>query len=455
MLQEEKSSSTASTTASPKAGETTPRLSLFTFRTSETTTTKSTTTYRPQSLQELLGRGEEDTNTRAPPSEKPRQSFRPSSSLRSKLRKNSKPGQEAAEDKEHLEEGKKVPETNRISQSFSDRHKLKNIPIKNDDVTKFLPDDFKPGPSLNTNSDALLRELLSTLKEKDLNKLISPTSSESTSSSSTPKPSSNRFTPRAPGARRDFSKGYRKPSVTAVEIEDISKFLPADYSTEKPKLKINDLFTNIEVKSELPPSLLPKDYKPKTSKIPKLKTEEIPLSLLPKDYPIDALKVEPVELPASLLPKDYKKPKVVQEELPASLLPEGFNLSPQPVDPSLLPEGYDPSEFDVKQVEIPSELLPKDYKPASSDKLEPKEITDPSLLPPGFKLEPAEIDASLLPKGYKPGLSQPQPDKPVEEKKLIKLNFWYILFLNQIGRIQIFGMFCFEKSNSPFKKTKA
>ena len=406
------------------------RLSLFTFRTSETTTTRSTTTYKPKSLQELLGRGEveesENTNTIPPPSEKPRQSFRPSSSLRDKLRKNVKTSEETAVDKGQLEEGKKVPETNRISQSFSERHKLKNIPIKNDDVSKFLPDDFKPSStaSLNTNSDALLRELLSTLKEKDLNKLISPTSSEKPSSSSTKSSSSNRFTPRAPGPRRDFSKGYRKPSVSAVEIEDISKFLPADYSTEKPKLQINDLFTNIEVKSELPASLLPKDYKPQTSKAPKVKSEEIPLSLLPKDYPLDALKVEPVELPASLLPKDYKKPKVVQEELPASLLPEGFNLSPQPVDPSLLPEGYDPSEFEVKQVEIPAELLPKDYKPASKEKVEPKEITDPSLLPPGFKLEPAEIDPSLLPKGYKPGQTQPQPEKPVEDKKLIKLNFW-------------------------------
>ena len=336
--------------------------------------------------------------------------------MRSKLKKNSKPAPEVSEEKEHIEEGKKVPETNRISQSFSERHKLRDIPIKHDDVTKFLPEDFKPNPAVSAdNSNSLLRELLSSLKEKDLQQLISPTSSEKPSSSTTKSSSSsNRFTPRAPGPRRDFSKGYRKPSVTAVEIEDISKFLPADYTTEKPKLKINDLFTDISVESELPAHLLPKDYKPQTS--------QIPLDLLPADYPRDALKVEPVELPASLLPKDYKKPKVVQEELPASLLPEGFKV--ETAGGSLLPEGYDPSDFEVKPVEVPSELLPKDYKPSGSDELEPQEISDPSLLPKDFKLEPVEIDPSLLPPGYKTGQAPPEPEKPVENKKLIKLDFW-------------------------------
>ena len=339
--------------------------------------------------------------------------------MRSKLRKNSKPSPDVSEEKELIEEGKKVPETNRISQSFSDRHKLSDIPIKHDDVTKFLPEDFKRDPSVSSDqSNSLLRELLSSLKEKDLQQLISPTSSEKPSSSTTKSSSSsNRFTPRAPGPRRDFSKGYRKPSVTAVEIEDISKFLPADYTTEKPKLKINDLFTDIPVESELPAHLLPKGYnKPQTSKIP--------LDLLPADYPVDALKVEQVELPASLLPKDYKKPLVVQEELPASLLPEGFKLEPQPAGGSLLPEGYDPSEIEVKPVEIPPELLPKDYKAPSSDELNPQEVSDPSLLPKDYKLKPVEIDASFLPPGYKIGQTQPEPEKPVEVKKLIKLDFW-------------------------------
>ena len=405
-------SQAAGTTVRPRSGQTTARLSLFTFRTSEATTTTTTTTRKPQSLRELLGnRGQKTV------SEKPKESLRASTSLRSKLKKNSKPTPEVSEDKELIEEGKKVPETNRISQSFSERHKLRDIPIKHDDVTKFLPEDFKPNPAVSSdNSNSLLRELLSSLKEKDLQELISPTSSEKTTSSTTKSSSSsNRFTPRAPGPRRDFSKGYRKPSVTAVEIEDISKFLPADYSTEKPKLKINDLFTDISVESELPSHLLPKDYKPKTS--------QIPLDLLPADYPRDALKVEPVELPASLLPKDYKKPKVVQEELPASLLPKGFKV--ETAGGSLLPEGYDPSEFEVKPVEIPSELLPKDYKPPSgSDELEPQVISDPSLLPPGFKLEPVEIDSSFLPPGYKAGQTSPEPEKPAEGKNLIKLNFW-------------------------------
>ena len=126
---------------------------------------------------------------------------------------------EVSEEKEHIEEGKNVPETNRISGSFSDRHKLRDIPIKHDDVTKFLPEDFKPNPAASSdNSNSLLRELLSSLKEKDLQQLINPSSSEKPSSSTTKSSSSsNRFTPRAPGPRRDFSKGYRKPSVNDDE----------------------------------------------------------------------------------------------------------------------------------------------------------------------------------------------------------------------------------------------
>ena len=47
------------------------------------------------------------------------------------------------EQEDEASDGRKVPETNRISTSFKDRFKLKDIPIKNDDVSSLLPADFK------------------------------------------------------------------------------------------------------------------------------------------------------------------------------------------------------------------------------------------------------------------------------------------------------------------------
>ena len=46
-------------------------------------------------------------------------------------------------EEEEEADGRKVPETNRISTSFKDRFKLKDIPIKNDDVSSLLPPEFK------------------------------------------------------------------------------------------------------------------------------------------------------------------------------------------------------------------------------------------------------------------------------------------------------------------------
>ena len=47
------------------------------------------------------------------------------------------------EQEEEAADGRKVPETNRISTSFKDRFRLKDIPIKNDDVSALLPPEFK------------------------------------------------------------------------------------------------------------------------------------------------------------------------------------------------------------------------------------------------------------------------------------------------------------------------
>ena len=446
MLQDDISST--STTAGPTAADQTTTkqsLSLFTFRTAETTTTTTTTTPKPKSLQELLERshGKRDkleevssTVSTSTTTEQTRKSFRNqlASSLRAKLKAaKNKQDKETNEQKEHIEAGKKVPETNRISESYQDRFKLKDIPIKNDDVSKILPKDYPLSSSStfsnkDNNGGALLQELLSSIKDfdklkKDLTTDSSLPSSSSSSPSSTSKStSSNRFTPRAPP--RDFSKGYKKPSETSSPVfDDISALLPADYTpatTEKPKLSINNLFDNIE-SEDIPADLLPKDFKPKFK--PKIKQEEISLDLLPKDYPKSNLKIE--QAPASFLPKDYKKPKIVQDDI-SSLLPKDFTFKTETINPSLLPPGYDPNKFKDDSSEASKDddplagLLPKDYKLPTS-KEEPTVITDSSLLPKDFKFN--DIDPKFLPKDYK--FEEKEASEPKQDdKKLIKFNFW-------------------------------
>ena len=391
---------------------------MFTFRERETTTTTTTTTPKPKSLQELLERSHGGVSSQQQPSTTEttttetttRRSFRNqlSSNLRAKLQK-AKEKTKTEEEKEEIEQGKKVPETNRISNSYQDRFKIKDLPIKSDDVSKFLPKDYKVSSSLGSEKagDALLRELLKSINAKDIDnltkELTSTTDSSAPSSSkSSSRPSSNRFTPRAP-ASRDFSKGYRKKSDAApVQLDDISQFLPADYTTtttSKPKLGLSSLFDNIQ--TDLPADLLPKDFKPKFT--PKVKQVELTPDLLPKDY--SGPKIEQISLPESLLPKDYKK--VVKEEISPDLLPKDFKIKPVSViDPSLLPPGYDPSKVPAE------EDLP----------VKPKVITDSSLLPPDFKFN--DIDPSFLPKDYNPAAVKEAPEPKQENKKLIKFKFW-------------------------------
>ena len=435
--------SSTSTTVGPTADQTTTKqsLSLFTFRTAETTTTTTTTTPKPKSLQELLERshGKRDklkevsstvsTSTTTEQTQT-RKSFRNqlASSLRAKLKAaKNKQEKETNDQKENIEAGKKIPETNRISESYQDRFKLKDIPIKNDDVSKILPKDYPLSSSStfsnnDNNGGALLQELLSSIKDIDQLKKDLTTDSSLPSSSSSPSStskSSNRFTPRAPP--KDFSKGFKKASESSSPVfDDISALLPKDYTpatTEKPKLSISNLFDNIE-SADLPANLLPKDFKPKFK--PKIKQEEISLDLLPKDYPKSNLKIE--QAPDSFLPKDYKKPKIVQDDI-SSLLPKDFKLKSETIDPSLLPPGYDPSKFedDASEDDDPlAGLLPKDYKLPTS-KEEPTIISDSSLLPKDFKFN--DIDPKFLPKDYKFEEKQ-APEPKQDNKKLIKFNFW-------------------------------
>merc|ERR1711892_250080 len=188
------STTTTTTTPTTTTAEDTTKLSLFTIKTTDTTTTVSTTTFKVKSLKELLDHRnggvtsefpieEENTippiqtttttknTTRRPYS--PRKSA--ASSVRSKFRpkrpqKENEETRTPKEEKERLIEGKDVPETNRISTTFKDRFKLKELPIKKDDINKFLPEGYKPSTrtKANSNSDSLLRELLNKLKDKDL-----------------------------------------------------------------------------------------------------------------------------------------------------------------------------------------------------------------------------------------------------------------------------------------------
>ena len=401
---EESTTTTSTTTAAPTT-EATTKFSLFTFKTEKTTSTTTTTTAKPKSLQELLERSHGLTTTTAAATsaatEQTRKSF--GFSLREKLKALKREKlKEAAEEKETLEEGKKIPETNRISSSYSDRFKLNEIPIKNDDVSKFLPKDYPTtsAASDEKNSNALLRELFKTINLKESIENIRRESTTDSSFSTTRKPSTRptenrdfkRFRPTKPDGSINFSAGFRKPSETKVQLDDVSKFLPKDYKTtsEKPKLDINSLFENVEIDS----SLLPKDYKPKS------KVESAPLDLLPKDYPNSSeVKIKTEEIDPSLLPKDYL-PKITTEE----------------IDPSLLPPGYPQTK--IKTEDAPLSLLPPGYDPSKVKEEEP-----------AFSF--TDIDPSLLPPGYDPSQV---PEEPEEEDKsqsgndskkpLIKLNFW-------------------------------
>ena len=363
---------------------------MFTIKTTGTTTTVSTTTYKAKSLADLLNHrpgGAKQLEPTNPPTTTSttttRRPFKPRDKLRPK-----RPQKESGGEKEHLASGRKVSETNRISESYTDRFRLKTESvIAKDDVTRFLPSDYNKPRSSPNLEDGLLRELLSSLKEKDLDKLIP--------NRSTAAPVPGRFTPR---------RTTRRPArPTAVTEDDISQFLPPDYkssTSRPPRLGITDLFKNVEISQA-----------------------ELPAGLLPADYPLDKLapklniKQEP--LPESLLPKGFKKLKIEQEEVPASLLPTGFKLpEPAEVPASLLPSDYKP-QLEVK--EAPASLLPDGFKLP-----EPEEI-DPSLLPPGYKPEPAgEIDPALLPPGYKAGqeATPPPEQKGGVTPKLIKFNFW-------------------------------
>jgi len=339
---------TTSTTTTTTAEKTT-KLSLFTIKTTDTTTTISTTTFKAKSLHDLIVHRNGGVTSKYPAEEEntilpiletttkttTRKPYTPRKlgglSLRDKFRpkrpqKESDEVRTQKEEKQHLIAGKNVPETNRISGSFKDRHKLKELPIKKDDVSQFLPEGYKPSQrtSANIESDALLRELLKDLKEKDLDKLIPNCQKFSPS---------KKFTPESTTSR-GFTKAVKLSDT--VTVEDISKFLPKGYepsTTPEPyKLEINNLFENVDI----PASLLPKDYKPEPvsnskNTLPKglkIQPEEISLDLLPKDYPKSGLKISTEEVPANLLPKGYDKNKlkIKEEELPASLLLLCFDL---------------------------------------------------------------------------------------------------------------------------------
>merc|ERR1711892_1018948 len=369
------------------------------------------------------------------------------SSVRSKFRpkrpqKENEETRTPKEEKERLIEGKDVPETNRISTTFKDRFKLKELPIKKDDINKFLPEGYKPSTrtKANFNSDSLLRELLNKLKDKDLDKLVGEKSS-STRKFGSGAPTRN-FSPESTTTRGSTKSVRISDSVTR---EDVSKFLPPGYkpstTPEPDKLELNDLFKNVEIEPvELPASLLPPGFKPEPKyssknsrpKSSKVEPEEIPFGLLPKDYPKEDLKIEAADLPASLLPKGYNnKFKIEPEEVPASLLPKGFNtdklkdikIENADLPASLLPKDYRPDDksgpLKIETQEIPASLLPKGFS------LKPAEV-DSSLLPKDYSFIPADVDASLLPKGYKPGATPvtAAPEAEVNTPKQIKLNFW-------------------------------
>merc|ERR1712013_236527 len=341
------SPSTTTTTTTPTTttttAEETTKLSLFTIKTTDTTTTISTTTFKAKSLKELLIHRNggvtsefptEEENTIPPILETTttaktttRKPYTPrktaAASLRGKFRPK-RPQKEDVrtpkEDKAHLIEGKDVPETNRISTSFTDRHKLKELPIKKDDASKLLPEDYKPSQRTTANfeSDALLRELLNDLREKDLDKLI-PNRKKFGSSSPT-----RNFATESSTNRGSTKSGRISDTVT---VEDVSKFLPPGYeqsTTPEPyKLEINNLFKNVEIQPvELPAGLLPKGYKPEPkysskNSLPPTLSPLLPATLSPATTtPTTTLLCPMVSMAQNMLPR------TVQSSMLSSVRPK-------------------------------------------------------------------------------------------------------------------------------------
>ena len=183
-LQDEKEQERKSQETTTSTTTTAAPLKLFTRRTPPPPPPeRSTTTYKPSSLADLFihrdGVDKDDDVVAVEPTDTTtttkaasvRSKFRPKRPLKDQPKSSSRP-QLVDED---LEAGRQVKETNRISTSFKDRFKtqLKNVPIKADDVSAFLPADFKLTTSAPSDGgDTLLRELLSNLKTSDLKQLL-------------------------------------------------------------------------------------------------------------------------------------------------------------------------------------------------------------------------------------------------------------------------------------------
>ncbi|XP_044734809.1 nuclear pore complex protein DDB_G0274915 isoform X2 [Chrysoperla carnea] len=265
--------------------------------------------------------------------------------------------------------------------------------IKMDDLTGLLPSGFKPRYQNNRRTTSTSTTEANLNDEGLQNDQPQPEISSRrnySSGRSFGKPTQNKI-------KEDNISAFLPPdyklkvnvSDTLKVVDDITKFLPKDYSTEKPLIKPVD-----DISAFLPPG-----YKlTSTTESSKKATPIDFVSLLPPGYKLNLTKesvnipqVRPVDISA-FLPKDYKistttsAPKTEKPILPKAIpvdisafLPPGFKLNKTSGDEK-------PSIPIAKSVDI-SAFLPPGYKLTTEKPvIEAKPVDISSFLPPGYKL---------------------------------------------------------------------
>lgn len=283
----------------------------------------------------------------------------------------------------------------------------KQITIQ-DDLTGLLPADFKPrytGYKSNKKT----------------------TTTTTTTTTEAQPPSSAEVKVRNVNNTRSFFKNDApaqdvQAADSKIKIEDdISKFLPKDYTTEKSKLKVLD-----DVSKFLPPG-----YKASSSEKPVIKVVDDVSKFLPPGFKAPADETPPAVIPLKIddiskfLPPGYKpetttrKSVVVPaEDTLSKFLPPGYKLKPakKPEPEPQEEEEEEEEKPDDKFAEIlkkiqfkeVSDLVPADFKPQQKAEVTPPTTTTAKpgglVFPtrPGGNKEAGAKDQYKRPKGPPP-----------------------------------------------------
>lgn len=229
-----------------------------------------------------------------------------------------------------------------------------------------------------------------------------------------------------------FSNSRRKTTTEAPDEEKPQSDQPQEGSRNLSSgrsignNKINKLVINDDITSDL----LPKGYKQPSTTVKAITIVDDISAFLPKGYKLPKTTEKPIELVediAKLLPPGFKlnttepKPSVKPVDA-SSFIPKNYKISPpKPKDLSaLLPPGYKLPVAELEPVDI-SAFLPPGYKLNKTEELKPAVVDITALLPPGYKLnttekpvlKPVDDISAFLPPGYK--LTEKPVIKPVDD----------------------------------------